>query len=87
MKEIIVLITMKLKYSLKFKDIQICIQEGVEKTITLIQKWADNSDISAVISFDGNIIREKFGEEINYQIYLVRVIRIQVRKVQMYFKV
>ena len=61
-----ILITMKLKRKPKFKDIEVCMQEGVTKTIELINKWVDKGDILAVISFEGNAIREDFIEDIKY---------------------
>ena len=63
------LITIILKRILKFKDIEVRIQEGAIKTVELINKQVDKGDISAIIGFDGNTIREDFKEQIEYQIY------------------
>ena len=57
MKEVIVLISVKLKCSLKFKDMNVCLQEGVIKIVDLIKKWADKSEIAAIIGFDRDTIR------------------------------
>ena len=69
MLETTVLTSIKLKWSPKFKDASVCIEEGVEKTVELIEKWADNSEITDLISFDGNAIREDFANSIDYWIY------------------
>ena len=48
-----------------------CIQEGVTKTVELINKWEDKGEISAIIGFDGDTIKEDFTEDINYWMYLL----------------
>ena len=76
MNETTILIIMILKRILKFKDVKVCIQEGAIKIVKLINKQADKGDISAIIGFNENIIREDFKEEIEYWMYQPRVIRI-----------
>ena len=87
MWEITVLISVKLKQSPKFKDIDICLEEGTVKLVDLIGKWAGKSEITAIIRFDGNAIQEDFTNTIDNQICLLRVIGKAVKRVQMYFKV
>ena len=60
-----ILITKILDRIQKFQDVKIYIQEGVIKTIELINKWADKGEILAIIRFDGNAIREDFNEDID----------------------
>ena len=65
-KEVTVLISVKLKRSLKSKDVDACLEEGAVKIVDLIKKWADKSEIAAIIGFDGDVICEEFADTINY---------------------
>ena len=56
MKEVTVLISVKLKCSSKFKDMNMCLQEGVIEIVDLIKKWVDKSEINAIIGFDRDTI-------------------------------
>ena len=62
-------------------------QVGVFLILKLINKWVEMGDISALIDFKGNLIREGFVDKINNWLYSVRVIGKEVRKVQVFFKV
>ena len=66
MLETKVLISMKLKRKSKFKDVEVCIKEGAIKTVELIDKFTDKSEIAAIVGFNSNIIREDFAERIDY---------------------
>ena len=46
--EYIILITMKIMNSLKFRDPKVCIQESLEKVVTLVKNQAENSSITGV---------------------------------------
>ena len=70
MKEVLVLISVKLKRSSKFKDIDVCLEEGAVKIVDLIKKQADKSEITAIIGFDRDTIREEFSNTIDYWMYL-----------------
>ena len=66
MKEVMVLISVKLKRSPKFKDVNVFLEEGVVKIVDLIKKWADKSEIDAIIGFDRDTIRQEFKDTIDY---------------------
>ena len=68
------MITIKLQRNPKFKDTETYIQEGVMKTLEILQKWEERGSIAAVISYKGNAIREDFDENIEYWMYQPRVI-------------
>ena len=87
MKEVMVLISVKLKRSSKFKDVNMCLEKGAVKIVDLINKWAYKSEIDAIIGFDGDTIRQEFEDTIDYWMYPLRVIRKVVKRVQVYFKV
>ena len=78
---------MKLNNADKGKNANKYMQVGVSLIVKLINKWADKGNISALINFKGNAIREGFKEEIDNWLYPVRVIGKKVRKVQAFFKV
>ena len=65
MWEITVLISVKLKRSPKFKDIDICLGEGTIKIVDLIGKWVDKSKIATIIEFNRNAIQEDFANTID----------------------
>ena len=75
MKEVTVLILVKLKHSLKFKDVDAYLEEGALKIVDLIKKWVDKSKIAVIIGFDRDAIREEFYDTIDYWMYPLRVIR------------
>ena len=75
MKEVMVLISVKLKRSPKFKDVNVFLEEGVVKIVDLIKKWVDKSEINVIIRFNGNTIYQEFEDTIDYLMYPPRVIR------------
>ena len=66
MKEVMVLISVKLKHSPKFKDIDACLEEEAMKIVDLIKKWADKIEIAVIIGFNKDRIREEFADTIDY---------------------
>ena len=66
---------------------QYVLKKEWKKTVELIEKWADNSKIAAIISFGSNAIREDFADSIDYQMYIPQVVRKIVKYVQIFFKV
>ena len=56
---------MKLNNADKGKNANKYMQVGVSLIVKLINKWVDKVDISTLIDFEGNVIREGFEEEIN----------------------
>jgi len=65
-KEVMVLILVKLKWSPKFKDVNVCLEEGAVKIVDLINKWVDKSEIDAIIGFDEDTIHQEFADTIDY---------------------
>ena len=60
MNEHIILITMKIKQTLKLREIKSYIEESLEKVVTLVENWAKDSSTIEIVKFDRIIRYETF---------------------------
>ena len=70
----------------KLRDLKVYIEENLKKVVILVKNWAKDGSIIGVIEFDITTRCEIF-QEIDQQAYNPRVVRKNVKKIQIFFKV
>ena len=57
-----VLVTIRIRNTLKFWDYKAYIEESLEKVAILVKNWVENGNITRVVEFDGIIRYDKYND-------------------------